>query len=113
MRFSGAVGYAISEETSPGVFQGVITEIIYHGDVIRNDRRMVAPSQTPPVANVGLALENSFSIVGDAHAYANYVNMRYIRWEGNVWEITNVEVHRPRLILTVGGRWNGNTASVA
>jgi hypothetical protein len=110
MRFSGAVGYATSEETAPGVYEQIITEKVYYGDVIRNDRRLVPPSQVPPVLNVGLSLENSFSIVGDADAYANYLNMRYVRWEGTVWQITNVEVRRPRLVLTVGGQWNGNTA---
>jgi hypothetical protein len=110
MRFSGAVGFASREETSPGVWQEVITERTYYGDVVRDARRMVAPSQTPPVLNVGLELGNSFSIVGDADAYANFMNMRYVRWEGNVWQITDVEVQRPRLILSIGGQWDGNTA---
>ena len=110
MRFSGAVGYANSEETSPGVWQDVITEITYFGDVVRGDRRMVTPSQVPPVLNAGLTLDNSFSILGDAYAYENYIKMRYIKWEENVWQITNVEIQRPRLILTIGGRWDGNTA---
>src|SRR5258705_4064899 len=109
MRFHGAVGYAASEETSPGVWEEIITERTYYGDVIRNARRMVAPSQVPPVLNVGLTLENSFSIVGDADAYANYMKMRYVEWEGNRWQITNVEVQRPRLILTIGAQWDGNT----
>jgi len=70
---------------------------------------MAAPSMVPPVLNVGLALENSFSIVGDAYAYANFMNMRYVEWEGNRWKITNVEVIRPRMVLTIGDRWDGDT----
>jgi hypothetical protein len=109
MRFRGTVGYATSEEGVPGVWQDVITEVTYSGDVIRNARRLEPVSQVPPEANAPLALENSFSILADAHAYANYMNIRYVNWEGVRWRVTNVEVRRPRLILTVGELWNGNT----
>lgn len=110
MRFSGTVGYAEQVESTPGVFTDSITEFKYNGDVIRNSRRLESPLLEPPMVHGNLALENSFSIMADAHAYANFMNMRYISWEGKKWEISNVEVRRPRLILTVGGLWNGNTA---
>jgi hypothetical protein len=109
MRFSGTVGYAESVETAPGVWKDVITEVSYFGDVIRNSSRREPPSQTPPTLNGNLALENSFSIVGDAVAYENFAQMRYVNWNGKRWEVTNVEDRRPRLILTVGGLWNGDT----
>lgn len=110
MRFSGTVGYAEQAETIPGVWTDVITEYHYSGDVIRNNRHLGSPTLEPPVTQGELALENSFSILADAHAYANFMNMRYISWEGTNWKITNIEVRRPRLILTVGGQWDGNTA---
>lgn len=109
MRFSGAVGYAITEETSPGVWEEIITERTYYGDVFKNTRRLEPPPQVPPTLNANILLNNSFSILADAHAYDNYMNMKYVSWEGSNWEITNVEVQRPRLILTVGGPWNGDT----
>jgi hypothetical protein len=110
MRFYGAVGFASSVESAPGVWKEVITEKTYYGDVIRNARRMVPPSLVPPMLNVNLALENSFSIVADAEAYATFMQMRYVMWEGQRWQITNVEVRRPRLVLTIGDLWNGDTA---
>jgi hypothetical protein len=110
MRFHGTVGYAVDEETSPGVWTEVVTEKAYYGDVIRNARRLEAPLLVPPMANGRLTLENSFSIVADADAYANFLQFRYVEWEGIRWTITNVEVKRPRLILTIGDPWNGNTA---
>ena len=110
MRFSGAVGYATSTETTPGVWEDVITEIVYYGDVIRNSRRLEAPSLVPPELNANVALDNQFSILADADAYQNFTKMRYVTWEGQRWRITNVEVRRPRLILTIGELWNGNTA---
>jgi len=107
MRFYGAVGYATSEETSPGVWQDVITEKPYYGDVVRNARRLETPAMVPPLLNANIALENSFSILADADAYINFTSMRYVVWEGLYWQIINVEVHRPRLILTIGGIWDG------
>lgn len=110
MRFYGAVGYASLESTAPGVWNEVITEKTYYGDVIQNSRRLEPPSTVPPVTNSGVSLENSFSILADADAYANFMNMRYVVWEGKYWIITDVEVHRPRLVLTIGGLWDGNKA---
>jgi hypothetical protein len=110
MRFSGTVGFATSEEAAPGVWKDVITERTYFGDVVRNSRGMESPSLVPPELNVNLALANSFSILADADAYADFMQMRYVQWEGSYWKITNVEVRRPRLILTIGGQWDGDTA---
>ena len=107
MRFSGTVGFATSEEATPGVWQDTIVERSYFGDVIRNARRLDPPPMVPPLTNAGLSLENSFSIVADADAYENFMHMRYVIWEGTYWQITNVEVQRPRLILTIGGVWDG------
>jgi hypothetical protein len=109
MRFYGAVGYAVSTETAPGVWEEVITEKMYYGDVIRRSRRQEPPPAVPPGVNNDLALENQFSLLADAEAYANFMNIRYVAWEGHRWTATNVEVRRPRLIFTVGELWNGNT----
>jgi len=109
MRFYGAVGYADSVQTTPGVWTDVITEIMYYGDVIRASRRLEAPSQVPPTLNANLTLENSFSIMADAEAYENFMKMRYVCWQGVNWTITNVSVERPRLILTIGEQWDGDT----
>jgi hypothetical protein len=110
MRFSGAVGYATSTETAPGVWRDVIEEKMYIGDVVRDTRRLDQSSLAPPALNANIALGNSFSILADPYAYDNFMNMRYIRWNGDNWTITLVEIKRPRLILTVGDLWNGNTA---
>lgn len=109
MRFSGAVGYAVETQTAPGVWTDVITEKSYYGDVVRSSRRLEPPPLVPPGTNPTLALENSFSILADEQAYANFMNIRYVVWEGQRWTVTNVEVRRPRLIFTVGALWNGNT----
>ena len=110
MRFYGTVGYASSTtEEAPGVWVEQITERSYYGDVIANSRRLAAPSAVPPTLNESPVMENSFSIVGDAEAYDNYANMRYVEWNGSRWTVTDVQIQRPRLILRVGELWVGNT----
>jgi hypothetical protein len=110
MRFHGTVGYGTDTETAPGVWSEVITEREYYGDVLRQARRLEPSSAVPATLNQDVTVENRFSIVADAYAYDNFSKMRYVGWNGSNWTITTVEVQRPRLIMTIGALWNGNTA---
>lgn len=103
-KFYGKIGYAETSETSPGVYTEAIKERSYYGDIIRNVRRLENSEHLNDDVNVS----NSISIVADAYANENIFAMRYVEWMGARWKVTNVEVQRPRLILTVGGVWNGN-----
>jgi hypothetical protein len=106
-KFSGAVGYSESRETAPGVYTDVMTERQYYGDIIRDQRRL-EPNAIQ--VNDDIRIDNSFSLVADAYAIDNTSAMRYIVWNGKPWAVTNAEFRRPRLILSIGGLWNGNTA---
>lgn len=105
-KFYGKIGYAVTSETKPGVWEEGITEYNYSGDVIRNSRRLQSGSNL----NDDLIINNTISIISDPFADLNFYAMRYIEWMNAKWKITNVEVQRPRLILTVGGVYNGVTA---
>lgn len=101
-KFYGKIGYAETKETAPDVWTEVITERTYTGDVLRNTRRWESGENL----NDNLNINNLISIVADAFAYQNFSAIRYIEWMGSKWKITNVEVQRPRLILTIGGVYN-------
>lgn len=101
-RFYGVVGYVLTEETVPGVWEEVVTERSYYGDVIKNTSRW----QTTEHLNDDITVNNQISIVADPFAYNNFYNMKFVKWMGAAWKITNVEVQRPRLILTIGGVYN-------
>lgn len=103
-KFYGVVGYASSQETRPGVWEDVITERNYFGDLIRNTSRWSVSSES---TNDDLNINNLISIVADPFAYQNFHSMKYVEFMGAKWKITNIEVQRPRLILTVGGVYNG------
>lgn len=105
-KFYGAVGYGDSHETAPGVWKPVITERKYPGDVLKISKRWQAGENL----NDDLTVNNEISIVADPFAYQNFQKMRYIVWMGAYWKVTKVEVQRPRLILTIGGVYNGPKA---
>lgn len=104
-KFYGEIGYGESVETAPGVWEDVIVEYQYYGDVLRNTRQL----NTGENLNDDITVSNSISILADAYANEHFFAIRYIKWMGALWKITNVEVKSPRLILTVGGVYNGNT----
>lgn len=106
-KFSGMIGYTDTIETAPGVWNPDITERRYSGDVLKNSRRLEAGEST----NDDVTINNTISIVADAFAYQNFHAFRYVVWMGARWKITNIEVLRPRLILTIGGIYNGPTPS--
>jgi hypothetical protein len=107
-RFYGEVGYGESVETPPnsGVWIDNITEASYFGDVIRNTRRL-EPGDS---LNNNLTVGNSISIVADEYANKHFFKIKYVRWEGVLWTVKDVEVREPRLILSLGSVYNGPTA---
>lgn len=108
-RFYGVVGFAEPVETAPGVWEHKIIEREYFGDLTRNTRRLQSAGQL----NDNINVENNISIVADPYANEHFHSMRYVKFMGAAWKITNVEVQRPRLILTTGGVYNGKQAGTA
>lgn len=104
-RFYGRVGYGITEETTPGVHVAKIVELPYYGDVIRNTRKL----ENGDKVNDDISVGNSISIVADAYANEHFFAMRYVEWAGVLWKVIDVTVESPRLILRVGGVYDGPT----
>lgn len=102
-KYCGEIGYVQTLETDPGVWEEVVTERTYYGDVIKNNRRL----QTESSVNDGINISNQLSIVADPFANENIYAMRYAKFMGYKWKISNVDVQYPRLILTLGGVYNG------
>lgn len=105
-KFHGQIGYGESVQQAPGVWEDVITEKSYYGDVIRNSRQL----REGETVNDDLSVGNSISIVADAYANEHFFAIRYIKWAGTLWKVTNVDVQSPRLILRLGGVYNGPKA---
>lgn len=103
MRYYGEIGYAEQVETAPGVIEEIITKRNYYGE----STKLMSRWQTGSGLNDNLEITNNISIIADPYAYQNFYNMRYIEYAGAKWKIISVEVQRPRLILIVGGLYNG------
>ena len=56
-----------------------------------------------------ITVRNSISIVADPYANEHFFAIRYVAWAGSLWRVTDVEVQRPRLLLRLGGIYNGPT----
>lgn len=111
-RYYGEVGYSEGTvETPPGsgVWVDSIVERSYFGDVVRNTRQLRPGDKI----NDDLEVNNSISIVADPYAMQNILAMRYIRWMGSLWVVTDVDVEAPRLLLRLGGVYNGPTPGTA
>lgn len=102
-KFCGKIGFETTTETSPDIYEESIVECEYYGDVIRNRRLLQSNSKI----NEDINISNQISIVADPFANNNFHSMRYVEWMGSKWKITDVEVQYPRLILSIGGLYNG------
>ena len=102
-KFYGVIGYAVTEETEPGIYEERIVEKEHFGDVVRNTRRLSNVAKV----NDDITISNQISIVADPFANNNFHSMRYVSFMGSKWKVTEVEVQYPRLILTLGGVYNG------
>lgn len=106
-RYYGMIGFSDHQaETVPGVWDEVIVERPYYGDVIRNTRRL----QQGEHLNDNVTISNEISVVSDPYALQNFHAIRYISWMGTNWKVTSVEVQYPRLILSIGDEYHGPTA---
>lgn len=107
-KFYGEIGYGntIEEPIGSGIYVDTITEIQYFGDVIKN----IVRNNKGEKINNDISVNNSISIVADQQAIQHFFKIKYVRWAGVLWTITDVEVRNPRLILTLGSVYNGPTA---
>lgn len=102
-KFSGLVGYITQSETSPGIWSPVEETTMMKGDIIRQS----ANGQNGDKVNSDISLNHRVSLIGDAYSFGNYYNFKWIEVNGVKWVISSIEIQRPRLIVTLGGVWNG------
>lgn len=105
--FYGPIGFSdtIEEPIGSGIWIQVPIEKNYRGEVQRNTKRLDIGDNINPNLNIS----NTISVIADPF-FNNHLNsVRYIKWLGGYWEITSVDVVPPRLVLSIGGVYNGPT----
>lgn len=106
MRYSGKFGYAVQTETSPGVWEDVITERDHLGDVIQRTEVLGSDSSVLPEYRT----TTSISVLSDGTLKTNYQTLRYVWYMGKRWTVASAVLQPPRLIVYIGEVYNGPTA---
>ena len=104
MRWHGKIGYSETVETKPGVYENQDTICEYYGDIKRNSTRWVNSSDS---TNDDLTVSTQISIVADSFAFEKFYSIKWIEYMGVKWKVTNADPQPPRILLTLGGVWNG------
>lgn len=104
-KFCGKIGYCFTKETSPGVWEEIIEEKDAVGDLIKT----IIRQQSSNSINDTITLNNTISLIADPYASQNYGHIKFIKFgkEKIAWKVDNAELQYPRLILTLGGVYNG------
>jgi hypothetical protein len=102
MKYYGKIGYAETAEIKPGVWEEIIVDKYYYGDIIKASRRLDGNQQINDDVNIS----NRISIVADPYALNNFMNIRYIEWQNHLWKVSNIDLQPPRMIFDIGGLHN-------
>lgn len=102
-KWKGKVGYITHAEVEPGVWIPVPVEKPYKGDILRSSSSWATSNKT----NDDLKMSGQISIVANPFAYEHFSEIKYVEFMGGFWEVSGAEPNRPRIILTVGGVYNG------
>lgn len=103
-KYCGKIGYIKNVETEPGYWKSEIIEKQYYGDMTRNTSRYQSQSNS---VNDNIVSNNMISIIADPYANENFQHIIYATYLGTKWKVTNIEVMYPRLLLSLGGVYNG------
>lgn len=104
MKYYGLVGFGktVSNE-GDDVWKEEITERPYFGDIPKH----VYTTQSTDKLTKDVQLNMQINIVADEFAVKFMHLIRYAEWRGVKWQVTAVEPQYPRLILSLGGVYNG------
>lgn len=107
-KFCGNIGFIVWQEVKPGIWQEVPVEKKYYGDILRNSKNI----QSSGYLNDNVVLSNQISIIANGFAKENLAGVRYVEYMGAKWSVTSVDATTyPRMILTLGGVYNGEDQS--
>lgn len=104
-RWYGKVGFADQVEVKPGIWANQPIEREYYGETLGHSRSFQASQNS---INDDITVSATISIVADEYADLHCHSMLYVQYMGANWKVSRVEVQRPRLILTLGGLYNGS-----
>ncbi len=105
MKFYGPVGFVEPVTKRAGVRTNKPIEFFYSGDVLKRSIKY----QNGESVNDSISAQQQISILADPYARSHIGSLRYVKWMDTAWKVTDISVQYPRIILTLGGAYNGAT----
>lgn len=102
-KWFGNVGYVETVEVEPGIWEEQETVRAYYGEFVRKSSKFQVSGNVNDDKDVSVEL----SIVADPYSSLHFHSIRYVVFDGVKWKVNTVEPQRPRLILSLGGEYNG------
>lgn len=104
MKYYGKVGFATTvTPEGDDVYGEEIETHVYMGDVIRHTYNMQPGDKLTKDVQVNMQI----SILADEFA-VNFMHLiRFAEWRGIKWQVTAVDPQYPRILLSLGGVYNG------
>lgn len=108
-KYSGMLGYVMpAKEDPPGIWKpSAVVEKLGRGDLIG---QMINNEDVGGLSD-GININNKLSIIMDPFVNKNLESLKYVILYGTRWEIKSMTINRPRVILTLGGVYNGEYPS--
>lgn len=92
----------VESKEKPGKWEKVVTEKKRYLDVLNYSRRLESDDNV----NGDFKINNKLSVLMDPFIQENFRTIAYVVLLGTKWKITSADISYPRLILTVGGKYN-------
>lgn len=105
MKWHGMVGFNTTRplEEDSDIMIHDVTERSYYGE----ETRLISQWKTSGHKNDDKVIDTEISIVSDPFARDHFTDIIYVEFMGVKWDVRSVSVQYPRLILSIGGIYNG------
>lgn len=105
MKWFGKVGFntTVPMEDDSDITIHNVVERPYYGE----ETRLNSQWKTSGHKNDDKDINTEISIVSDPFARDHFMDIIYIEFMGEKWDVSTVTVQYPRLILSIGGIYNG------
>lgn len=104
-KFCGYIAFSQDVDQGHGVWKHEIVKRKYFGDVIHSSKRY----ENNNGVNDNVILSDRISIVANSFLMTNIPSILYIEYNNTRWKVSSISTEYPRVILTTGGVYNGET----
>jgi len=89
-------------EGAPGIFTPTIEEVEVSGEM-----RLIGARWSNHELGDSVSAKHVLSIITPEDSTIDFTEVVYIVWQGRNWSVRTIQYKRPRVELTLGGKYNG------